>query len=317
MQTVCGPADQSNENTWRADISADRRHVNVLLDLSEEETKKDLQPHEYHCSPGWDEAVCGWRRVAPYAGLFLAEDTGPRPKHKDIEHDASTSGESVRLVKQPNDTKLQPSTRRSTNTMACIKHNGSNQSPQIPEISSGDAICKNMAQIVLEDQTRDPRTSFPHRQVISKCALADSKSQKPRTNFFKTNYTLAPIKNLTFLPPIINMPHQHNLNKYQQSVSNMENCFIIDKLSRIRGTKGDLVYTTELPKDINTETTSKFRTCQHDPHYYSTVSVSVPNRHHVTVSSKPETLHPRYSVSKALRSGTAANKPLQIHPSCS
>uniref|UniRef100_A0AAV2LNS8 Uncharacterized protein n=1 Tax=Knipowitschia caucasica TaxID=637954 RepID=A0AAV2LNS8_KNICA len=94
MQTVCGPADQSNENTWRADISADRRHVNVLLDLSEEETKKDLQPHEYHCSPGWDEAVCGWRRVAPYAGLFLAEDTGPRPKHKDIEHDASTSGES-------------------------------------------------------------------------------------------------------------------------------------------------------------------------------------------------------------------------------
>lgn len=35
----------------------DRRHVDALLDISEEEFLKYLEPHEYHCCSGWEEAV--------------------------------------------------------------------------------------------------------------------------------------------------------------------------------------------------------------------------------------------------------------------
>lgn len=35
----------------------ERRHVDVLLDMSEEDFMKELEPHQYHCYSGWEEAV--------------------------------------------------------------------------------------------------------------------------------------------------------------------------------------------------------------------------------------------------------------------
>lgn len=35
----------------------DRRHVDNLLDISEEGFLKDLEPHEHHPYSGWEEAV--------------------------------------------------------------------------------------------------------------------------------------------------------------------------------------------------------------------------------------------------------------------
>lgn len=35
----------------------DRRHVDALLDISEEDFLKELEPYEYHCYSGWEEAV--------------------------------------------------------------------------------------------------------------------------------------------------------------------------------------------------------------------------------------------------------------------
>lgn len=35
----------------------DRRHVDNLLDISEEGFLKDLEPHEHHPCSGWEEAV--------------------------------------------------------------------------------------------------------------------------------------------------------------------------------------------------------------------------------------------------------------------
>lgn len=37
--------------------TTERRHVDVLLDLSEEDFLMELEPHEYHCYSGWEEAV--------------------------------------------------------------------------------------------------------------------------------------------------------------------------------------------------------------------------------------------------------------------
>lgn len=38
----------------------DRRQVDALLDISEEDFLKELEPHEYHCYSVWQEAVSEW-----------------------------------------------------------------------------------------------------------------------------------------------------------------------------------------------------------------------------------------------------------------
>lgn len=35
----------------------ERTHADALLDISEEDYLKELEPHEYHCYSGWEEAV--------------------------------------------------------------------------------------------------------------------------------------------------------------------------------------------------------------------------------------------------------------------
>lgn len=35
----------------------ERRHVDTLLDISEQDFLTELEPYEYHCYSGWEEAV--------------------------------------------------------------------------------------------------------------------------------------------------------------------------------------------------------------------------------------------------------------------
>lgn len=51
------PGDADGEQTLN---SPERRHVDALLDISEEDMFKELEPHEYHCYSGWEEAVSEW-----------------------------------------------------------------------------------------------------------------------------------------------------------------------------------------------------------------------------------------------------------------
>lgn len=48
------PEEASGEERYE---TPDRKHVDALLDISEEELLKELEPQEYHCSSSWDEAV--------------------------------------------------------------------------------------------------------------------------------------------------------------------------------------------------------------------------------------------------------------------
>lgn len=49
--------DAAGEQPYK---TAERRHVDALLDISEEDVLKDLEPYEYHCYSGWEEAVSEW-----------------------------------------------------------------------------------------------------------------------------------------------------------------------------------------------------------------------------------------------------------------
>lgn len=51
------PAQEDSAGEQSHHRTPGRRHVDVLLDISEEDSLKELEPHEYHCYSGWEEAV--------------------------------------------------------------------------------------------------------------------------------------------------------------------------------------------------------------------------------------------------------------------
>lgn len=48
------PEEAAGEDRYQ---SPGREHVDVLLEVSEEELLKELEPPEVQCSSGWEEAV--------------------------------------------------------------------------------------------------------------------------------------------------------------------------------------------------------------------------------------------------------------------
>lgn len=62
IKVEVSPDELTSDNEFstkeqKPDKTPDKRHVDVLLDVSEEDFINDLEPHEYHCYHGWEEAV--------------------------------------------------------------------------------------------------------------------------------------------------------------------------------------------------------------------------------------------------------------------
>lgn len=211
----------------------------------------------------------------------------------------------------PPNSSLSRSMLLSQKMWACTNIGVSDSTLDVPGTSVFNAMSKTMAQLDLEDQTTEIRT-LQHHQVSLKYNLVDNRSSKPQKSSPMTNNALVPIKNFTFLPPI-NMPHNRQQSctgkKHLQGKTILEDHYI---------TKSDLVYNSDLRRDTyNEAVSSKYRTCQHNPSFYSAVNVSDPKRYCVGVSPKPETLHrTMYTMSKSLLSETAANRQMHMHPSC-
>lgn len=55
--TVNGSNGLSTQEDALGGQTGDRRHVDALLDISEEFFLKELEPYDYHSSSGWEEAV--------------------------------------------------------------------------------------------------------------------------------------------------------------------------------------------------------------------------------------------------------------------
>lgn len=51
------PAEESPGREQPDRTPAHRRHVQAFLDISEEEFLEELEPYDYHCYPGLEEAV--------------------------------------------------------------------------------------------------------------------------------------------------------------------------------------------------------------------------------------------------------------------
>ncbi|KAI3377841.1 hypothetical protein L3Q82_008978 [Scortum barcoo] len=338
LKEVDHTAGEAQEDA--AGETPERRHVDLLLDLSEEDSVKEQEPHEYHCYSGWDEAVRGWARVAPLSCILLTQKRDSKPKHKETENPTPScvdpavpnTGSSATVAEHPSDSRVNRSKSFKKST-PLNQHAGSCSSTTVVALQKGtserhipSAVPKITSDFLLEEKIEKEGMLTTHH-LSSKCPVSENRPTKPPKHSHRPSNTVVPIKNFTFLPPI-ESPHLNPQRGSGQICSGKtapegenteEACFVFDKKSVARGTRADPVANPELAA-YAAALTSKYRTCQHNPDLFSAVSRSIPKRYQVTVSSKPDTVHCTTfsmgkSLTQALQSGTATSTQAHIHPS--
>ncbi|KAK5873876.1 hypothetical protein PBY51_018878 [Eleginops maclovinus] len=329
--------DLSTQGEAVGEQTPERRHADALLDLSEEFFMNELEPHEYHCYSGWEEAVHGWARVAPLSCILLNQKSYKKPKHKEAETptplyvDPTNPKEdsSARIAEQRCESEegLHNSIKKSMslnlhthqptgywiNTAASALQKDASDWP-VPNAMQ-DTMSNFLHKEMTEKEGRRRETPMQHHHLPSK--HPENRHTKPQKHRQRPNNMVVPIKNFTFLPPIIS-PHLNSpkvsgrtcsCKKAPEGEITEENFSMFDKRSGTSRSRMDRVANPELPAN-SAALTSKYRTCQHKPHLFSAVSVSIPRRYQVPVSSKPDTAHRTSysmgkSLTKALHPGTA------------
>lgn len=287
--------------------------------------------------------VQGWARVAPLCGILLPQKRYRKPKQKEADNPAPlavdptipNAGSSATVAEHPCESHvgLHSSLKKS---MPLNQRTGSWGHIAVPALQKDvsewpvlSAMQKTVSNLFLEEKMEQEamlgETPSQTHHLSSKYSVSENRPTKPQKH--RPNNTVVPIKNFTFLPPI-KSPHL-NLQKVSGQLCSgkkapggetmEENCFMFDKKSGTRGTRLDPVANPE-PPTYPAALTSKYRACQHNPHQFSAVSVSVPKRYQVPLSSKPDTVHrTSYSVGRsltqALHSGTAAGAQAHMCPS--
>ncbi|KAL3065370.1 hypothetical protein OYC64_015526 [Pagothenia borchgrevinki] len=303
----------------------ERRHVDALLDLSEEVFMNELEPHEYHCYPGWEEAVHGWARVAPLSCILLNQKIYKKPKPKETETltplyvdptiPKAASSASIAEQHCESEEGLHDSFKKAMSL---------NQPTEYWINPAAAALQKDASDWPVPSAMQDPMSNLLHKEKTEKEGMlretlqhhhlpsrySENRHTKPQIHRHRPKNMVVPIKNFTFLPPIISQ-HQNPLKgqpcsgrKAPEGEIPEENLTMFDKKS---GSRVDRIANPELPANSAAMTT-KYRTCQQNPHLFSAVSVS--RRYQVPVSSKPDTVHgASYSMGKsltqALHPGTA------------
>ncbi|KAF7661259.1 hypothetical protein LDENG_00265310 [Lucifuga dentata] len=61
-------------------ITTAGKYLDSLLDINDETFWTDQESYEYRSYSGWEEAVRGWGRVAPMAGIYVPQEKNNEPK---------------------------------------------------------------------------------------------------------------------------------------------------------------------------------------------------------------------------------------------
>ncbi|KAK2854117.1 hypothetical protein Q5P01_006778 [Channa striata] len=313
--------------------TAERRHVDVLLDISEEDFLKELEPHEYHCYSGWEEAVRGWARVAPLSCILLTQKNQRKLKHKeadnqnpvDLTHSNADSSASVAEHHCESHAGFSYSSKKSTflNPQPESWHDAALAALQLdaPEWTLLNDMSKIPSQLLGEEKIEEEKmlgeTHLESYNLSSKYSLSQYKPTKAQKHSHGPISTVVPIRNFTFLPLVVSpyLNHGHLCTGKTSSEGELldENGFTFDKKSRTRGTRVEPLANAEFSMN------SKYRTCQHGLSLYSAVRVPVPKRYHIPISPKADTVNRTgYSLGKSLTPGLHSSTAVgsaRLHPS--
>nr|XP_057944528.1 uncharacterized protein si:ch73-103b9.2 [Doryrhamphus excisus]XP_057944529.1 uncharacterized protein si:ch73-103b9.2 [Doryrhamphus excisus] len=183
---------------------AQRFHVDALLDISEEAFMKEVEPYEYHCYPGWEEAVRGWDRVAPVSGILLPQKKDKKPKQRKETSDnpapshveATTSCADALASGGEHCIEFQSTTHNLKKSMPPCQR----VQPESPEWHVLDGAEEDLSHLLQEE--RGHLSGIPlHLQHLPP-NMSKGKPSKPSKRQHQTKSTVVPITNFTFLPPI-------------------------------------------------------------------------------------------------------------------
>lgn len=230
------------------------------------------------------QQVRGWAAVAPLSAILLPQRTEKKQKRKEANNHGPATDSSVKAAEHCSETHLGPNSSKksillSQQMWSCGKSAASALQADVPVSPVLVAMPKILSHFTLEDKTEEDEAPRQLHYLPAKYNVLDNRPSKPQKHH-RSSKTVVPIKNFTFLPPIkphMNFQRVRGQNctgrKHLEADPMAENYYIFDKISGIRGSN------SELPKDTNNAVTSKHRTCQHNPHLFSAVSVSVPKRY--------------------------------------
>lgn len=277
--------------------------------------------------------VRGWARVAPLSCILLTQNIYRKLKHKEVDNPASSSVDpsppsaesSASIAEHHCESHTSPS-NSFKNAMLLKQQAGCSSNTAVADLQADasewtvlSAVQKTASHLLLDAKIEEENTPY---YLSSKYSVSENRPTKPQKHSRRPNSTVVPIKNFTFLPPI-KSPHLNpkfggqlcNVKKASEGEAFDENCFTCAMRSETRGTRADPVANTEF-STYSAALTSKYQTCQHNLHLFSSVSVSVPKRYQVPMSSKPDTVHcTSYSMGKSLHSTTAVGAQSHMHPS--
>ncbi|CAG5854850.1 unnamed protein product [Menidia menidia] len=278
----------------------ERRHVDDLLDISEEDFIRELEPCAYVCYSGVEEAVSGWARAAPLSCILMTQSPQRKPKQREAD---SLTPLSVNPSAAGAHSSAGPTEQH------CQFHAGPHNfkkpaSPKQQTVSWGQTdfallkdTQKNMA-YWLPDEKTEVEGMQPY-YLSSKYSVLECGLTKPQKSSYKPNNTTVPIKNFTFLPPITVQPAQHNRKvsrhtrkgkKAQDGETFGETFFMFGKRS---GAKGTQVDTWNPDHHANSAALdSIYQTCQDNPHLFPACRVTVTRKSPAHLSPKPETVQP-------------------------
>uniref|UniRef100_H3C660 Uncharacterized protein n=1 Tax=Tetraodon nigroviridis TaxID=99883 RepID=H3C660_TETNG len=266
-----------------------RKHVDALLDISEEELLKELEPQEDHCYGGWDEAVRGWTRAAPLSCILATQKDCKKPKQKESADLLFSNTEASATVNTPDQ----------LNQQAGSQWHGGGAGPLRRRASRWPSG---------REKSPPPRPREGDTQDLRQAPveIRPTRLQKPS----HTSNTAVPIKHFTFLPPIASPQRRPQMLGGRATAlggkSTEERALVFVPKSRTRGTTVGAV-NPGAPAGV----------CHHSLRLFSAIGASAQNSS-VTAGASGCTAANRSSLSSGKRvvhSGGAAPRIPAMNPS--
>ncbi|XP_037835750.1 uncharacterized protein si:ch73-103b9.2 [Kryptolebias marmoratus] len=298
----------SQENT-AAPKETPRRHIDALLDISEENFMKELEAYEYQGYSGWEDDVWGWTRAAPLSCLLVTQKNHGKPKQKEVENPTPLCVDSIdpkadssaSFTEQQRESHVGPSNcKKSVSANEQIDSWGPREWPAL------NAMQGDVTHFLLKEKTEEgPFKITPLRpcHLSSQYSMPESRHAKPQRHSHKPTNKVVPIKNFTFLPPIQPPPISPKVSCHVcrgKKAPDEENLFMLRRKSAAGWAGVDTVANSDL-SIYSAALTSKYHTYQHNPHLFFPLSVSLLKKNELLMSPAPDPVHPTsYSMGRSI-----------------
>ncbi|XP_023187937.1 uncharacterized protein C16orf46 homolog [Xiphophorus maculatus] len=267
----------------------ERTHIDALLDISEQSFMRDLEPHKWHCYPGWEHAVHGWDRVSPLCCIMMSQKDMAKPKEAES---LTTSGFNRTPCRVGSTASLMEQHCKPNPGQPNVK-DAASLSHQLGPQDQATSPCHSATQKSVPGSSEKKwvaRETSPVLRQTSQSSPLVYRALKVQKPSVRHDVTMVPIKTFKFLPPINSLQKDNKGRK----TADVKSPYRLKK--GIKATRTGLDATAKLERPISspaaTDSNQQCQQCQQSPNLFPKGCVSVPSRKKSSICPKMDTLHP-------------------------